>query len=970
MANAAQLPREYFGMREVMGEPNHSIMSSVYSSHVQADSKRLYQDLWKSWTGMNYLHSEMYVLNTTELGGWILNIFPVMKLQSAIEQFPNLRVMGDTMTYTSFEFHGSVLPEKSYQEWGHLQTSQRHSTDTGFTHHGCGFAVPMDWMDQPTTRHFFGCSIKQMSASTHTTWNSSILAKLEETCLVEYHRNLMNTLPMLPSEFKRSLDQVCDSCMALQKTGSGLQGIESKAMHVMRSRGVVPDMIITTATSIRYANAVREQTRMATDNGALIHPNQGANHFKSTDSEGTCRSPLFSIPMYEIPSFRLGATNTLFEPGQTILTVSQRFLMLPSIFHDNDFANYTTNCRSTEIVDGDSGCFSVVTLSDAYRASGLCLKGLNGKREHKKRLRNAQIVKNRQKFQPSENAEDERTELLHALLESQPIPGDVSQFNAFTLFDGADILDQVCDFLAEHPERYRQLELLAAHDDETKHYLNDLKRATGKNVQTDADKIIDLQLAAEDGSLNGKNPSAEAQREIPRHLNGPDMDLLQRAFGVCNTDDFNNLGGDTFLLLTTADTQLRLVYTAISQKLADVEIGYAVDPDHKIEIMKKILGAVGPLPSLPGRLNRTMVSKYFGGYEVPDGQEVDAFTPAQTVRHVSCGVELVTEFIGSCIQAARALVDANDRVELAALGTQIDVLLATHARETIKLRKSQDSAPTSELIKGVLQMIPVNDAFFEALLRHNIPFPVGFILFRLNVRLRVGCCIFLKSGKETGVVTIKDGRIMYQRDCDRFLVYVGSRFTTGICIFKPSNIELVPRTFATDYVGGAGVRLFDFTSGTHRDQVQNCNIDIADIFVVAVPYYWTPGRSDTDFTGKVDPHLVTVEDVDELHYPTATFYSHHWGKSEHHERAHIMWLTTDADAPEVQGRYTHAIQGLQKICKAPGPGGSVKFEEVVPGKDALGAFSAPADFAVFNNTADYLGRGVEGSHTRGRYAAQ
>jgi hypothetical protein len=954
------LPNAFHTFRNVLGDPNHGIMTSVYSRHVQADSKRLYNDLWKSWTGMNYLHSEMYVLGTTELGGWILNMFPVMKLQAAIQQFPNLRVVGDTMTHTSFEFHASVLPEKSYQEWGQLQTSERSSTDTGFTHHGCGFAVPMDWMDQPTTRHFFGCSIKQMSASTHTTWNASILSKLEETCLHEFHSNLMKSLPMLPSEFKRAVDQVSDSCMALQKTGSGLQGIESKAVHVLRSRGVVPTMIITTATSIRYANAVREQTRMATDNGALIHPTQSANNFKSTDTEGTCRSPLFGIPMFEIPAFRLGATNTMYEPGQTILTISQRFLMLPSVFHSNDFANYTTNCRSTEIVDGDAGCFSVITLTDAYRASGLSKEGKSAIRSKKRKLEH--------NLGDGEKPGGFQKSLLIKLVgdcerEVQRHDADDS-IDAGILFQSADILDQVCAFLEAHPERFSQLEKLIP--------------TGGRNACQEAIAEIESKQGNDVTDAESNNMDKLLQLEAPtndRGHRGDYADFFEAVFNQCHHLGFLDFKAFVDAGMSHVHVNVRLLYANILQKLHEVQALKRMDEgtsekQRDAQLLRfLVIANIGPLPSLPDILDKALLERFFF-YTPRVGYQLVSMS-AKTVRHPDCDAEEAEVFTNRFMDTFSRFLTRNPYASFRELEElvldQLQQSLRQHVTGLVQTCKMAVHPPSVASIKIALSYIHVNDEFFEVLLRHNIPFPVGFVLFRLDVRLRVGCCIFLKSGKDTGVVTIKDGRIMYQRDCDRFLVYVGSRFTTGICIFKPSNIELVPRTFATDYIGGAGVRLYDNTDENQVQQVKSCAIDQADIFVCAVPYYWTPDRSDTDITGKLDPRLVTVDELDDLHYPTADLYSAHWGKSEHHERAHLLWLTTDADAPDVQGRYTHAVQGLQRICKVPGVGGVTSFDEVIPGKDALGAFSSPADFAVFNNTADYLGRGVEGSHTRDRY---
>ena len=103
----------------MLGEPVNAFLPSVGNPMVQADSRRMIRDLWASWEGDNWVQSEIMIVKLTELGGWVLNLFPIMKFKDAIERY-QMRVVGDEVEFSSWEFNTHVLGEKGLQEFGKI----------------------------------------------------------------------------------------------------------------------------------------------------------------------------------------------------------------------------------------------------------------------------------------------------------------------------------------------------------------------------------------------------------------------------------------------------------------------------------------------------------------------------------------------------------------------------------------------------------------------------------------------------------------------------------------------------------------------------------------------------------------------------------------------------------------------------------------------------------------------------------
>jgi hypothetical protein len=258
---------------------------------------------------------------------------------------------------------------------------------------------------------------------------------------------------------------------------------------------------------------------------------------------------------------------------------------------------------------------------------------------------------------------------------------------------------------------------------------------------------------------------------------------------------------------------------------------------------------------------------------------------------------------------------------------------------------------------------PMDDVayeFFTHLIQDDILFPVSFLVFRMYVTLQGGSSIFMKKGSDTGVLTIKDPAIMYDRVSTEFKLNVQARFTAGTVVHNSQNLTVMPHTTCTSLTGGAGTRIFNPCSDHHMSSYEEGDCTIADLFVMAVPYgfecpdYWT------DITGTMNKLMYVGDPSDNnennsLMYPTAGIYKNHWNW-DHPIDHHPLEYRSD-EVYDVRDE-TLALQSYQKNFNA----NTNKFDIEIEGKTALGPIVRPDTFKVLQGIGDeYSGRGVEGS---------
>jgi hypothetical protein len=261
---------------------------------------------------------------------------------------------------------------------------------------------------------------------------------------------------------------------------------------------------------------------------------------------------------------------------------------------------------------------------------------------------------------------------------------------------------------------------------------------------------------------------------------------------------------------------------------------------------------------------------------------------------------------------------------------------------------------TPDAIEAMLTSLRPNFAFWDALIRCDIPFPMSFILFRMNIRVEASSIIFMVAGPSTGVVVIKDGFLSFTRRQADFALDVGTRFRSATFITNRDHVELVPHAMSKRCLGGVGTRLWDPCTDT--DRYMNGAL-IKDIFVMAVPYDWRQEAVWTDITGKMNPFTyngsVRGLALGHTQFKTCEIYKAMWGF--HHTRAHIF-------SAQSMGGMAHnptlALQGTQK-CHS-GEAGAIQLTRYMDGHDPMGRCCEPIDYQILSGGSTAVsGTGME-----------
>jgi hypothetical protein len=262
-------------------------------------------------------------------------------------------------------------------------------------------------------------------------------------------------------------------------------------------------------------------------------------------------------------------------------------------------------------------------------------------------------------------------------------------------------------------------------------------------------------------------------------------------------------------------------------------------------------------------------------------------------------------------------------------------------------------------IKAAFKTMNTNYAFFDALLRFNIPCPVSFLVLRMGVRIRASSVIFLKSGGTTGVVVIKDGFVAIKRRVDDHAIEIGMKFSTATFITNRLNISIIPHVKAEEYLGGAGTTLWDPTK--HREQYLAGSRSIRDMFVFAVKYNWSCLDPFTDASGTMDTRVYNSAgrgmSTHSRQFCTSDIYTAMWGIQS--SVAHIFTPIFTFFRGSTQ---TLCIQGHQHVW-----GGGDLINKSVPGRDQMGPMCQPWDYKTLHkNNAGLAGSGIEGIIPRER----
>lgn len=213
---------------------------------------------------------------------------------------------------------------------------------------------------------------------------------------------------------------------------------------------------------------------------------------------------------------------------------------------------------------------------------------------------------------------------------------------------------------------------------------------------------------------------------------------------------------------------------------------------------------------------------------------------------------------------------------------------------------------------------PINENVLHKLIDRDIYFPFEFIIFRPRITHNMATAILLKAGAETGETLVGHADFQLADDVVRKMHYGNFTLYSKSIVYKSDSVYLAENVYATGYVGGNDVTMNTLHSLATEDQrrsmyvalVPVCDSGSEDGPVSSAGGYFNP----MDVTGKFAtnvPHLANLDAEvgngnNELHYPSAQFYSHVWQMNNSTQR-----LETEFVYAQVNSHNTLCFQGHQ-----------------------------------------------------------
>lgn len=171
-------------------------------------------------------------------------------------------------------------------------------------------------------------------------------------------------------------------------------------------------------------------------------------------------------------------------------------------------------------------------------------------------------------------------------------------------------------------------------------------------------------------------------------------------------------------------------------------------------------------------------------------------------------------------------------------------------------------------------------------------------------------------------------------------------------VVNPELMHTVEDVYVRSYVGGADSRYWAYTR-PDRARYMDGNIHGRDIFWVAVPPDWKPRSKFTDITGCYDPSIITDDEDQIAHYPTARAYAEFWGwahaagarKGDYFNRPPARFNTVCAQSHQMNFRHTGNGQGKHDL---PVLNCDCRGIDIFPGsarwRNSQMAFAEPAEY--------------------------
>lgn len=966
-------------MTDVMGGWRNDKPLPVCASHpYNVPKEKFYDDLWGAFDGVPAESARWMVEGLLDLGGFYLDIFPIKdSVEEARQLFPSIRVKRGEVKFTNYRYGTHVLQPQGRRNPGRLNTRRQFEQTAYFEHNQTAFQVPMDFMEDSLKRQSYKTFVDQANLNIHATWAYNVAVTTVRQAVVFFNEDLTERYPLSRADFEDRLGRQQILTFALQKQ-VGWESVESAAYDLMAARGVEPTMAITTQGSLRFMRIIRREPRTYMERGREIYPSDKA---KNTDPYGDARTSLKNMPLFESRRFPLDdTTGTTHDPTVMAKTVSQRYTQLAcpkSLAFSKD---YHSDMRTIEVVDANRRRWQPITLETALHSSGLGVdpRGFGDGGGGYGGEVNQQLLD-----QLFGNVAGTLT--LGAAWKQQ---GYHRQFVDFlrARFSGNSSIgeDIVRGFGESEAKGKSNAEQASA-----------ALESAFANMSMSATEVANmLKSFVEDPDANSGESLFKSVAEglptkpglpvfcIPfEKMIGsvPYVDALFRAGHMRPYEAYNILNsgkpGVVFPVSLTTDGLAYLKESLNGSPDSTMENwwtgGNAIANERNamvssLEIFAIITHVVQKFTNRRSNIERLSADVLTGFFKIklasvantPVAKDAYANKNASFLPEKLSGED--TTFLNRLL--ARGLnpdiFGSNGQVNLSRVTGSLSTLVNGGKRSSDSMggggggKRRRTAAGSggnlntlSDDAIAIYNMDLGQKSTWTDCARQNIPLPVSFLHFRMNIRLETGCVIFLRDGGETGVVLVRDASVQFTRDNSSFMLHVEARFDVTTIIVRYQNLQLMPDTYNLRYLGGAGTEFY--VAGQTEDEYGD-EMDVKSMHAVAVPYDFEPAQYYTDTTGNVSHSVLAVDSHSAMNiaangasqYPTSQFYSqlgvgHGFGAV-----ADARFFEAGLDREAENAPTTLAIQACQRVYN---PKDNATTLEIL-GHDAFGSSATPLTY--------------------------
>lgn len=357
----------------VLGFSDKAIHPSLSRASEATTDKKILADLWHSWDGFNWQASDMMRTDLSSRLDEYLDFFPIMDKEIAINTY-GMKFLGDVAFFDEWEFPTFVIEDTSKRVAPRMNQSTRKQRSMNMTFKANGFEAPMDFVTDPGKLMVFIQEMQRLNDNIKQTWAYRILETIIHESLTVFYEDIHNRLPFDHEVFMDEYAFRNDMLVAIQKSGTRFDGIESKVITKMRNRGADPDRVVNPAGSRRFLKLVIETERVVSEVGSNALP-QNKNLELDIPQPTTNRvvqvayTELYGLRIHETRVFDLGDNMEAKDPCVYPLTISHFWRMEPN--ERMDPKEYCSDSRTIEVCDGELGKFSDITLKNAFLHCGI-----------------------------------------------------------------------------------------------------------------------------------------------------------------------------------------------------------------------------------------------------------------------------------------------------------------------------------------------------------------------------------------------------------------------------------------------------------------------------------------------------------------------------------------------------------------------------------------------------------------------